>query len=277
MDINIVFYENKQVKCLCMYTLSIIKRMKRMNKYNTKILILIISIVLFPIVTLTTASAYLLPDYSVTSAGGSLSATTYTTPNWTSDVYFAVYYSGDPIAGESGYQDFSPNPISVDGRDSTSSITVGISEYLYVYQIEHDPTATTEINDFRVSIWSGASSSITSVGYTNDTDVNIFNKGSGEADDGPFGAGYSDNDSVNYSYLINNVEAGDESFTMFFTSTEAPTFNTSKLANGGVYDTGQLSSPAAPPPAPEPLSSILFITGGSLLAGRRYIKRKKKA
>ncbi len=247
-----------------------------MEKCNTKILVLIISIVLFPIVTFTTAYAGLLADYSVTEAGGTLSATTYSTDNWTSDVYFAVYYSGDPIAGESGYQDFSPEPIGVTNGDSTSSITVGLSEYLYVYQIDLNAGAATGIDYFDVSIWSGASSSITSVGYTNDTSVNIFGIGSGDALDGPFSASYSGTGSVQYSYLFNNVEPGDESFTMFFTSTEAPTFNTSTLANGGDDDFGLLSSPSVSV-VPEPLSYILFITGGAAFGLRSFWKKRKTA
>ena len=41
---------------------------------------------------------------------------------------------------------------------------------------------------------------------------------------------------------------------------------------GGSWNTPLIFQPSV---IPEPISSILFVTGGAVLAGRRYLRRKK--
>ncbi len=157
----------------------------------TRILSLATMILLFPVFFPVDSNSFLLPEFSSTSASGNLAPVTFTASQWSSDIHFAVfkYSTGDPIAGESGYQDFGPLPISVDPAsdpaDIVESITINSGEYVYVYQIDHDSNALASLTTLINGILVPALHTVTGIGYTNDADVDIFGLGSGDADDGP--------------------------------------------------------------------------------------------
>jgi hypothetical protein len=48
----------------------------------------------------------------------------------------------------------------------------------------------------------------------------------------------------------------------------------SDIINPNSYGSVNIGVNFSPPVVPEPVSSILFVTGGAFLAGRRYLKRK---
>jgi hypothetical protein len=86
-----------------------------------------------------------------------------------------------------------------------------------------------------------------------------------------------------FSYTINEGEVSEESGAYYIPTPVGDNISVEfklTLGHGGSDTYGGRSSYVnynMTTVVPEPLSSILFITGGALLAGRLYIKRKKRA
>jgi uncharacterized membrane protein len=94
-------------------------------------------------------------------------------------------------------------------------------------------------------------------------------------DNGSIVGSYWDNAQVMHGFLIDSTGF----YTIDFPGARATILygiNNSGNIVGSYWITGSSNAFQATPVVPEPISSILFVTGGAVLAGRRYLKRKRK-
>ena len=247
-----------------------------------------LTILLISFIALPNAHAGLLTDYSSTSAGGNLAPIEFDFGGGNINyVHFAVFQGGDPLSGESGYQTLGPpvggelsifGPVLDPGEAGfTSSIAVGASDYLYVYQIDSSSNAV-NTSYYGIGTEIGGFDNVTSIGFTADAGVgDIFGAGSSVMSAVPFIGNFSTGaGGFAWSGTVSGV--GQNSSMLFYTSPSAPRdpadwLSTTMNSGGGVN--AQIVSPMASL-VPEPVSSTLFIIGGATLGFRRLRRKMTK-
>jgi len=154
--------------------------------------------------------------------------------NWTADVDYAVYA-----------------PTKYPGSHPDSS-----SKYIYAYQVFNDSGSTDTLASLTISLLAGA-------GAANPDDDSTYAVLGGVA---PLLSRLAGSPATSVQWVV-DVDAGEHSTVLLFSSPYTYTFAAATLADGGVGDTRTL-----PTPLPEPATISLLVIGAAALVRRGRVR-----
>jgi hypothetical protein len=163
----------------------------------------------------------------------------------------ANFGSGAPLNGYVDYAVYDPGTLN------------GINEYVYQYQVFNYQNSTAGIDYFSV----GFSSNVNVISCW--TAVNVWWEGHGDKDPVPVQLPTS----ILYYFTNSNLQPGEHSSTLFFSSNCAPEMGVGVIAGGTA---GSLNvSVMAPWAVPEP-ATLGFLIGGAFMAFKRSRNKIRK-